>query len=250
MSTARRSLGGVTIGLVIVNLVNIAVVVGGMLTTHRASQRGENALVALVDDVTRASQAQATAERMIAVGRAYLLTHEPELLARAQAAEAKLTRTMRTIATSHRRAMRALGSTRSSRRETLPATPLARCSRVRNAPQEPRDVAESLRKQLIPARDEARRRLDALVARRPGDSKVLRARGAGSAGTALEVVLVLGVAEILGTILLGWVLIGRVRAAGPIAPEAVVASGESPGGARSRATQRMSHRMQSARFRQ
>jgi CHASE3 domain sensor protein len=250
MPAVRRSLRGVTIGVVIVNLVNIAVVVGGMVTTHRASQRGEDALVALVDDVTRASQAQATAERMIAVGRSYLLTHEPELLARAQAAEAKLTRTVQSIATG------AQGSDEGPRLDTV----IIAAQRYRHAfgalfsgehsPREAREVADALRKQLIPARDELLVALDALVAHRQGRLEMLRLDARDRRARALEVMVGLGVAGIFATILLVWVLVGRVRAAGPIAPEAVAAPGRPSGGARSRATQRMSHRMLPARFRQ
>jgi CHASE3 domain sensor protein len=95
---------GIAIILLTVNLFTVAVVVGGVQVARNASDQGEDALVALVDDVTRVSQAQAAAERMLVVGRGYLLTEEPELLARAHAAEAKLTRTIRAITVTQRAA--------------------------------------------------------------------------------------------------------------------------------------------------
>jgi CHASE3 domain sensor protein len=48
----------------------------------------------LTDDLVRASQAQVSAERMVSMGRSYVLTREPDLLARALGAEAKLQKTL------------------------------------------------------------------------------------------------------------------------------------------------------------
>ena len=180
MARPRISLERAAIGLLMVNVATVGVIVSCLLTARRASDHGENALVALADDVTRASQAQAAAERMIAVGRGYLLTDEPELLARAQAAEVKLTRILRSIV-----------ANTAAADERLRLDPLmAAAKRYRDtfgtllsgddAPLEPKEVAESMRKQLIPARDDLVAGLDELVARRLGQLGVYARRRATS----------------------------------------------------------------------
>src|SRR5579862_979317 len=62
-------------------------VVGSVVLARDASDVLEGTLIGYADDLMHASQAQFAAERMVAVGRGYLLTREPELLARAKEAE-------------------------------------------------------------------------------------------------------------------------------------------------------------------
>ena len=86
-----------TVGLVLILATTAVVVIGCFWAAQRASDRREQTLMALADDVIRVSQAQVAAERMVVVGRAYLLTKEPRLLARAQAASAKLEQTLQVL---------------------------------------------------------------------------------------------------------------------------------------------------------
>ena len=205
--------------------------------------------MALADDVTRASQAQAAAERMVAVGRAYLLTYEPDLLARAQAAEAKLARTLRTIV-----------STTEGDEERQRLDPLmASAKRYRDAfaaqlsgekaPHEPRDVADSLRKQLIPACDEVVAGLDALLSRRLGQLESLRASGRDLRATTLDVMLVLGVLGVVASMLFAWLVATRTRdlISQPFEPD--VSPVRPPGGARFSGAHRLSRRTTSVRQR-
>ena len=242
MARIRISLERAAIGLLIVNVATVGVVVSGLLMARRASEHGENALVALADDVTRASQAQASAERMIAVGRAYLLAHEPDLLARAQAAEAKLTRTLRTIV-----------STTAEAEERQRLDPLmVSAKRYRDvfvalvsgehAPQEPRDVADSLRKRLIPARDELIAGLDALVARRLEQLESVRSSARERRAMTLDVVLVLGVLGVVGSLISASLVATRTRhhVSEPFEPD--VSPVRGPNGARSSPAHRLSRR--------
>ncbi len=247
MARTRTSLERASIGLLIVNIATIGVVVSCLVTARRASEHGENALVTLADDVTRASQAQAAAERMIAVGRGYLLTHEPDFLARAQAAEAKLTRTLRTIV-----------STTESAEERQPLEPLmVSAKRYRDvfaallsgekAPHEPREVADALRKQLIPARDELVAGLDALVSRRLGQLESLRATAREVRATTLDVMLVLGALGVAASMIFAWLVVTRTRdlISQPIASDVSLVRG--PNGARVPCAHRLSWRALSVR---
>ncbi len=249
MARIKISLEQAAIGLLIVNVATIGVVMSGLLTARRASERGENALVALADDVTRASQTQASAERMLAVGRGYLLSHEPDLLARAQAAEAKLTRTLRTIV-----------STTDDAEERQRLDPLmVSAKRYRdvfvalvsgeNAPKEPRDVAESLRKRLIPARDELVVGLDALVARRLGQLQSVRSSARELRATTLDVILALGVLGVVASLIFAWLVATRARdlSSRPFGPDVSLVRG--PNGARLLPAHRLSRRALSVRSR-
>ena len=224
----------------------IAVVVGCLFAARGASERGEDALVALADDVTRASQAQATAERMIAVGRGYLLTQEPELLARAQAAEAKLARTLQNIAS------RAPAGDERGRLEPV----LASAKRYRDtfaallsgekAPREPREIADALRRRLIPARDELVAGLDALAARRLVEVGQLRAAAHKRGAIAVDLMLAVGLPGAGISVFLIWLLAVHTRA--------LIAARSGPSGAtvrasfgeRSQPAGRLSRRVQSA----
>jgi hypothetical protein len=244
MTRTKLSLEGAAIGLVIANVVTVGVVVSGLLLAQRTSDHSDDGLVALTDDVTRASQAQAAAERMVAVGRGYLLTTEPELLARAQAAEAKLLRTVRTIVAStrteeERRGLDPLLASAKHYREVFSALLSGE-----NAPYQPREVADAMRKRLIPARDDLTAALDALVARRLGQLEVLRSSARDLRATTVHAMMSLGVVGVLGTVLLVWVVVARARGMAPIRSGATIAYAQPPNGARDR---RFSRRALAAR---
>jgi hypothetical protein len=249
MARPRISLERAAIGLLMVNVATVGVIVSCLLTARRASEHGENALVALADDVTRASQAQAAAERMIAVGRGYLLTHEPELLVRAQAAEVKLTRTLRTIVST---------TDEAEERQRLDPV-MAFAKRYRDtfavllsgekAPREPREVAESMRKQLIPARDDLVAGLDELVARRLGQLESLRSSARDLRSTTLDVMLGLGGLGVVASMLFAWLVATRARELGSQRFEPGVVQIRPPDGARVPGPHRLSRRPPSARSR-
>ena len=121
MMRAAKSVERAAFGLLLVNVVTVGAVLACLVMARRASETGDAALVALTNDVTRASQAQAAAERMVAVGRGYLVTHEPALLVHAQAAEAKLVRTLQTISSSAPPEKSSGGSILCSRRQDITA---------------------------------------------------------------------------------------------------------------------------------
>jgi hypothetical protein len=245
MTRTEASLQHAALGLLIVNLVTIAVVLACLFAVRRASERGEDALVALADDVTRASQAQAAAERVIAVGRGYLLTQEPELLARAQAAEAKLGRTLRNIAS------RAPAGEERGRLEPV----LASAKRYRdtfaallsgeNAPREPREIADALRRQLIPARDELVAGLDALAARRLVEVGELRAAAHTRRAIAVDLMLAVGLPGAGISVFLIWLLAVRTRTLIADRSGLIAATVRSSFGERSQPAGRLSRRAQS-----
>ena len=100
MSPTLPSLKRAAVALVLLNAFTVAVVVVCFESARHSQERSEEAVVSLANDMTQVSQAEGAAERMVAIGRAYLLANEPELLLRAQAADAKLGRTVQTIAAS------------------------------------------------------------------------------------------------------------------------------------------------------
>jgi hypothetical protein len=212
MSATSTSLKRATIGLVIVDVIVLAVVVGALRSASKAADRGEEAFVTLAKEVARASQAQVTAERMVAIGRGYMLTVEPELLARAQAAEAKLARTMQTLDA---------GTIEADDRARLDPV-LASAAQYRGIfsallsgeaiPREPREVAHALRKQLIPARDDLIGELDEHIASRFERLEAIRSSARGERAQDLNVVVVAGAVGVVASLMLLWVLIAGARA--------------------------------------
>jgi hypothetical protein len=162
--------------------------------------------------VTRASQMQATAERMVAIGRGYLLTVEPELLARSQAAEAKLGRSLQTIA---------MGRDGSDDLSLEPV--LLSAKRYRDifsallsgevVAREPREVANALRKRLIPARDDLLGELDELIGAKLGQLEAVRVSDRDERTRTMNVVAVTGAFGILASGFLLSILLAGVRAA-------------------------------------
>ena len=72
MSTIPVSLRRAAIGLLVVDVIAVALIAGTLQSARKHADRREELFVALAKEVTRASQAQATAERMVAIGRGYL----------------------------------------------------------------------------------------------------------------------------------------------------------------------------------
>jgi hypothetical protein len=184
---------------------------------------------------------------MVAVGRGHLLTHEPELLARAQAAEAKMTRTVRAIIR---------GTAEGEDRRRLDPL-LAAAHRYRDAfralvsgedaPRGPREVADSLRRQLIPAREDLAIQLDAVAARRLEETEAVRSAARNRRRTAMSLMYAVAAPGVLAGVFLTWLAVRRSRdmVAIRFAPETM--SARSPIGGRSTTLHRLSRRILSVR---
>src|SRR5690349_22680123 len=75
------------LGFALVSGVTAAAVVTLSVLTEREADRREQMLVRYGDDLVHAGEIQASAERMVAAGRGYLLTGEAALLGQARRAE-------------------------------------------------------------------------------------------------------------------------------------------------------------------
>jgi hypothetical protein len=194
------------IALMLVNAVTVAVVAACFVSARHAAQATEETLVAFANDVTRVSQAQVTAERMVAIGRGYLLTTEPELLARAQAAEVMLARTLQTvIASAHgieeRRGLDPLLAAARRYREVFSDLLSGKAP-----PRDPKAIADSLRKSLIPARDDLLGRLDALAAEALKRMVSARALAHEERSRSLALMLSVGILGGLLSMFMGWLV--------------------------------------------
>jgi hypothetical protein len=247
ITTTARSLERAALGLMLVSFVTVGTVITCLMTARHASEQGEGALVALADDVIRASQAQAAAERMIAVGRSYLLTREPELLVRAQAAEVKLSRMLQAIQSNaatrdEPRGLEPLLTAAGDYRETFAAVLSGEA-----APREPSEIADALRNRLIPARDELIEGLDTLTARRLGQAEALRSSAHARRTTSVDLMLALGLAGVAATALLVWLVVRRTRELTAESAGAIALAITPSIGARPPPTHRLSRRALSIR---
>jgi hypothetical protein len=162
---ARRS-KRLALSLAVLSAMAAQIATAVYVSSRNAAERNDDASMILLDDVVRASQAEVAAERMVSMSRAYLLTLEPELLARAHGAEAKLQEALQGLA---RRAT-------ALREGPLFEPVLVSANRYAELFQgfvtdsatsgTPQAVADSLRKRLIPARDRLEADLEELIARR------------------------------------------------------------------------------------
>ena len=200
-----------TVGLVLILATTAVVVIGCFWSAQRASDRREQTLMALADDVIRVSQAQVAAERMVVVGRAYLLTKEPKLLARAQAASAKLEQTLQELqqepALSKDRILLIPALTSAARYQKqfdeMVSDPAASAT--------PTAVAESLRTRLLPARDRLESDLQQLVIRRQQGEAEVRESTGDWASRAIRMMLVLGVLGLVASALVALAVIGSLK---------------------------------------
>lgn len=179
--------------LVLIVVTTSAIMVACFWVAQRASEHRDDALAALASDMVRVAQAQVAAERMVVVGRVYLLTSEPEFLARAQAAGAKLEQTLqelqREVASTKDRDLLGpplLSAANYQRRfEELVSYPAAGAT--------PKALAESLRSRLLPARDRLEADLQELVLRRQQQQADIRESAGKWALRALRLMVMLGV---------------------------------------------------------
>ena len=208
MSPTLPSLKRAAVALVLLNALTVAVVVVCFESARHFQERSEEAVVSLANDMTQVSQAQAAAERMVAIGRAYLLANEPELLLRAQAADAKLGRTVQTIAAStggmeERRSLEPLLASAKRYRDVF-----SDLLSGKTPPRDPRAISESLRKHLIPAREDLIARLEALATKKLEELDAVRAQARRGHARSLALMLFVGILGVAASVVLA-ALVGR-----------------------------------------
>jgi hypothetical protein len=197
--------------LIATNLLGAVAASYCLVAARRAAHRGDDTFFALSDDVTRASQAQVAAERMVAVGRAYLLSTEPELLLRAQAADAKLTRTLTLLEQGafdedERRRLDDVNAAARGYRAVF-ATLLSDASMHGD----PHLAATALRTRLIPARELLTSELDQLVGRRQASLNGQRVLARESSRRWMIAFVVLGIGALALSLSLVWYLWSALR---------------------------------------
>jgi hypothetical protein len=190
--------------------------------------RNDREGLGFIDDIVRASQAAVSAERMISMGRAYRLTQEPDLLARAHAAEAKLHQTLHELETSANALQEGplFDSVRISADrygETLQGF-LADS----NASGRPHAVAETLRRRVIPARDRFEADLEEVITHRQQQIAGLRASTGDVPRGAVPLMVGICVLGVLASILLARAALER--SAGALVPNGADDSEPPPDG--------------------
>jgi signal transduction histidine kinase len=90
MLTGPRFVGRAAAGFGLVTVITALTTIGSALFARDASTRREQILTVYANDLTNAYRAQLAAERMVAVGRGYLLAPDPTTLERFRAAETQL----------------------------------------------------------------------------------------------------------------------------------------------------------------
>lgn len=181
--------------LVVTNVIGAGAVSYCSVSARTAGRRGDDIFVALTDEVTRASQAQVAAERMVAIGRTYLLFAEPELLYRAQAADTKLSQTITLLDQSiveqdERRGVDDVKAAAHAYRALF-----ATLNSGASAHADSRVVASALRERIIPARERLLSALDRFVARRQAALNVRRVQARESGRRWMIAFVVLGIGE-------------------------------------------------------
>lgn len=211
MRRSSSPLEHATAGLVLILATTAVVVIGCFWAAQRASDRREQTLMAFANDVIRVSQAQVAAERMVVVGRAYLLTKEPKLLARAQGASAKLEQTLQELqqepALSKDRSLLApalISATRYRKQfEELVSDPTASAT--------PTAVAEFLRTRLLPARDRLEFDLQELIIEQQQREAEIRESTGDWASRGIRLMLVLGVLGLVVSTAVALALIASLK---------------------------------------
>ena len=211
MSPATAFLERATAGLVLILVTTAGVVVGCFWVAQKALDHRDDALVALAGDMVRVSQAQVAAERMVVVGRAYLRTAEPEFLARARGAGAKLQETLQELQQ----------DAASTKDRNLLGPSLLSAARYQKQFEEsvsgpaavaaPKALAESLRSRLIPARDRLEADLQELILRRQQRQVEIRESAAEWASWAIRLMFVLGVLGLVVSALIASAVIASLK---------------------------------------
>lgn len=194
----------------------------------------------LIDDLVRASQAAVSAERMVSMNRAYVLTREPDLLVRAQAAEAKLQHTLRALETRadvlHESPT--LASVRTSfERYSGTLQDFLAGATTSTAPA----VAEELRRRVIPARDRFETDVDQFITHR---RRRIVASLASNGTVAGHAVALMGAICALGIFASASLARAAVARQGGTATVSAFSDSESPEGSRAVPQRQQPNRLQ------
>lgn len=187
-----------------------ATIVGSSLVARNAADALERTLIAYADDLAHAARAQMAAERMVAVGRGYLLTSEPDLLVRVREAKGQLDIALQSLdrgeTVPHEGDLLG-GVKRSAARyrqlldDTVGATP---------ATGDRQALANALREKLQPAREDLAERLSELVAHRQVLQVAARQEASRLASRSVRITLGLGSLALILSTLLAWLFTRRL----------------------------------------
>jgi len=185
-------------------------VVGSVVLARDASDVLEGTLIGYADDLMHASQAQFAAERMVAVGRGYLLTREPELLARAKEAESDLDVSLHLLdrgdaRPSERALLREVQSSASRYRQLLDQS-----FETTSATEDRAARANVLRDRLLPAREDLGVKLGTLVAHKQSLQLAARQRAGQMAARSVRVTTGLGALALILSAILAWLFTRRL----------------------------------------
>ncbi|HXU06797.1 MAG TPA: ATP-binding protein [Polyangia bacterium] len=204
-----RFVGRAAVGFGLVTAITVLTAITSALYARDASARREQMLTAYATDLTNAYRAQLAAEKMVAVGRGYLLDANPNGRVRFRDAETQLDRSLDALdhaaASAHERELLAQAKGSAVHYRTMFDDIIE--SGDRPGPTR----TESLRDKLIPAREELGARLEELVDHKRAlqDAATRRARridvstfvfmaSIGIGGAILSVLLAWGFTKHLG----------------------------------------------------
>jgi len=198
------------LGFALVWGIAAATIFGSSVVARNAADALERTLIAYADDLAHATRAQMAAERMVAVGRGYLLTNEPDLLLRLREAEGQLDIALQSLdrgeAVPHEGDLLG-GVKRSAARyrqlldDTFGATP---------ATEDRQALADALRAKLQPAREDLAARLAELVAHRQTLQVAARNEATRLATRSVRITLGLGSLALSLSTLLAWLFTRRL----------------------------------------
>jgi signal transduction histidine kinase len=198
------------LGFALVWGIAAATIFGSSVVARNAADALERTLIAYADDLAHAARAQMAAERMVAVGRGYLLTSEPNLLVRVREAEGQLDIALQSLdrgeAVPHEGDLLG-GVKRSAARyrqlldDTFGATP---------ATEDRQALANTLREKLQPAREDLADRLAELVAHRQALQVAARKEATRLANRSVRITLGLGSLALTLSTLLAWLFTRRL----------------------------------------
>jgi CHASE3 domain sensor protein len=207
--TEHRFIGRAAAGFGLVTAITALTAISSAIYARDASTKREQILTAYATDLTSANRAQLAAERMVAVGRGYLLAPDAETLQRFRGAESQLDGALDALdhagAAAHERELLAQARRSAVHYRTM-------FDDIIEAGDQPGAArAEMLRDRLVPAREGLGARLEELVdhkrelqdaargaARRIDVRTFVFIASIGVAGAILSVMLALGVYEAPG----------------------------------------------------
>jgi signal transduction histidine kinase len=177
---------------------------------RNAADTLERTLIAYADDLAHAARAQMAAERMVAVGRGYLLRSEPDLLVRVREAEGQLDIALQSLdrgeAVPHEEDLlgevkRSAARYRQLLDDTFGATP---------GTEDRQAMANVLREKLQAAREDLADRLAELVAHRQALQVAARKEATRLATRSVRITLGLGSLALALSTVLAWLFTRRL----------------------------------------